>query len=425
LRNAPPDGRRLKLSMNNLRKKALNLLTSAYFFSELRFAFRRAGLVGERRNALIVYVVGTSRLLTKPLCLLIRGSSGAGKNFLADTALGFLPASEVEQLTSSSTRSWNYLDNKLAHKVIYVKERNEAAGLVHPTHLLISEQQLIHIVTVKKRGKFVLERRVTKGPIASISTTTKNQLEIDDETRHISIWLDESPDQTKRIMQAAVEEQRPLTLSERKVWHNVQKLIQKRAALTIEFPAWFEHIVPNVRSDNLSARRYFNAFLEACRTVALIRSFSRKAKTAHKSKRIVVRFTDFAVTALIFNGVFEHSIDRADDYDLEIQQHVKRISFRNDGTGVSASDLAEETNISVDRAYSALRKALNAGAICRANRPSRANRKLFLPAKPRPFLPDPEELFQKLEALPERVAFVHPVSGKWVTYRHKRSEQED
>src|SRR5262249_4447299 len=157
---------------------------------------------------------------------------------------------------------------KLAHQVVYIKERNEAAGSVHPARLLISEKELSHTVTIKKAGRFVAERRVTKGPIAAISTTTQDRVEVDDETRHGSVWLDKSPEQTRRILEAAVEQQKPLTRTERNVWHEVQRLIEKRAGFAIELPGWFKDVVPYVRSDNLWARRYFSAFLQACKTVA-------------------------------------------------------------------------------------------------------------------------------------------------------------
>lgn len=403
----------MEAPVTEARKDAIELLKSPNFFSELLAAFRRAGLVGEERNALVAYLVATSRFLEKPLCVFVKGPSGVGKNFLTDTVLGFLPSTGVQRLTSSSTRSWNYLGKKLAHKVLYVKERNEAAGSMHPTRLLISEKELIHTVTVKKRGHFVTERRVTKGPIASISTTTQDRVEVDDETRHISIWLDETPEQTARIMEAAVEKQSPLNPKEKKVWQIVQHHIEKRVGFSVELPIWFKNVVSHVRNDNLWARRYFLAFVQACKTVALIRSFGRK-KTSRK-KTITVRFSDFAIAALIFNPVFEHSIDRADDEDMETQKQVRRIASRKNG-GVRANDLAEEMGVSPDHAYRLLRKAASAGTIFRANQPSKGNLKLFLPAKPRSFLPEPAEVYQELEGLPERVRFVHPLTGNRVTY---------
>jgi hypothetical protein len=405
--------------MDKTKNRVLELLSSPRFFPDLLRAIREARVVGEEQNALVIYIVGTSRLLEEPLCIFVKGPSSVGKNFLADKVLEFFPSSEIFLMTSSSARSLNYQGTKLKHKIIYLKEKNESAGPVHPTRLLISEGKLVHYTTVKRRGRFVSERHETRGPVASVSTTTKDRVEVDDETRQVSIWLDETPDQTTRIMQAAVAKQNGLEASEKKAWHKVQRLIQKRAAIPIELPDWFNNLVPFVSNDHLVARRYFPAFLQACRIVALIRSFRRKRMPTTKSKRIFVRFIDFAVTALVFNAVFEHSINRADDEDIEIQQHVRRISSRK-GSGVSATDLAAQIDISTDRAYSLLRKAVDAGTIFRANQPSEANLKLYLPTKPRPFLPDPAEVFQKLEGLPERVKFVHPVTGVWVTYIRKR-----
>jgi hypothetical protein len=398
---------------------ALALLRSPYFFHELLTALLRNGLVGEERSALVVYIVATSRVLAHPLSLFIKGPSGIGKNFLADMVFRLLPASEVHTLTSSSTRSWNYLGRKLAHKVVYVKERNEAAGPVHPTRLLISEIELVHWVTARHRGRFIQKRRVTKGPIASVSTTTKDRVEVDDETRNVSVWLDETPEQTARIMQAAFVRERILDKKELKVWHEVQRLIKNRAQIPIEFPGWCQGLVQLVRHDNLWARRYFRAFLQACKTAALIRCFRRDEARLKVEKRIEVRFTDLAVTALIFNPVFTQSIDRADDEDLEVQRHVQLISDRKGGMPVRADDLSKKLDLSSDRAYGLLRKAVSAGTVRRANSPVKGNLKLYLPAEARSFLPEPEEILQQLKGLPGKVKFVHPLTGEWVVY-HRR-----
>jgi hypothetical protein len=229
---------------------AHSVLESAFVFRELLAAFRRAGLVSEIRNALVVYIVATSRLLAKPLSLFIKGPSGVGKNFLADIVLRFFLRSEVMHLTSSSSKAWNYLNNALVHKIVYLKERNELAGPVQPLRLMLSEGNLTHVVTVKKRGKLVSETRVTKGPVAAISTTTKERVEIDDETRQISIWPDDTQEQTARIIEAAVSQEVCIGPTEIKKWHRVQQLIQKRATLAIEFPDWLTQLAKYVNSQN-------------------------------------------------------------------------------------------------------------------------------------------------------------------------------
>ncbi len=80
------------------RKLAQGLLCSAYFFRRFLKDVRRAGLVGEERNALVVYVAATSRLLPEPIALFVKGPSSIGKNFLADAVLRFFPAGEVSQV---------------------------------------------------------------------------------------------------------------------------------------------------------------------------------------------------------------------------------------------------------------------------------------------------------------------------------------
>ena len=59
--------------------KALELLRSQDFFNQVVSATRRMGVVGEERNKLVVFLVGTSRVLEKPLCLYVKGPSSAGK----------------------------------------------------------------------------------------------------------------------------------------------------------------------------------------------------------------------------------------------------------------------------------------------------------------------------------------------------------
>ena len=402
--------------MTKTTNDATEMLRSPYFFREVLSAARKVGLVGEERNALVVYTTATSRLLAKPLCLFIKGPSSVGKNFLADSILSLLPPTEIHLLTSASTRSWNYLGGDIAHKTVYVKERNESAGVVQPSRLLISENALSHSVAVRQGGRFVQETCVTKGPIASISTTTKDRVEIDDETRHVSVWVDESCEQTTDIMKAALDTGSGLSPDELAVWHEVQELLKQRSNVAITFPDTFRGIVDHVRNDNLWARRYFPAFLQSCRTVALIRSFRDDKGKADIPRGLVVSFKDFAIAALIFNAVFSRSLNKADDQDIEVEQRIKRIAARTGGNGVRASDLAHDMGTSADRAYALLRKAAGAGTVSRINTPSKGNLKLYLPGRPTRFLPHPADMFNRLAGVPKKVKFVHPLTGEWIIY---------
>ena len=176
------------------------ILQSPDFFSQFLEAVKRQGLVGEEKAALVVLIVVVSRLLKRPLNLLVKGRSASGKNFLVRKVLSLVARDAVIEITSTSEKAWYYLKRSLSHCVVLVQERNKASGPVESVRTLISEGKLIRLVPTKVNGEWVTKKYVFNGPIASISTTTKDRLEIDDETRHISLWVDESAEQTNRIV---------------------------------------------------------------------------------------------------------------------------------------------------------------------------------------------------------------------------------
>jgi len=364
----------------------------------------------------VLLIVVISRLLVRPLSAFVKGRSAAGKNWLARLILGLMPVDQVHEISSASKRAWNYSNDDFRHRVIYVQE---ASGATDPMRLLISEGKLIRIVTTWVNGKLVTEKFVTRGPVAAVSTTTRSGLEIDDETRHVSILIDESAEQTRRIVQSYTKQGPGLSQGERRVWRMVHRLLAKKADdLEIVFPDWFDEVADSVFVGDVGVRRYYPAFVEACRTVCLVRSFQRDRRQ-RTDGTLVVNFADFAITALIFERVFVESLRSQEGSALETQQAVKALSESMDDKPIQAADLSKEQGISLDRAYKLLREAEEAGTITRANEPERDNRKLYLPS-PRPrFIPDPEMLFQTLDGVEDGVRFVHPLTGKWITYSRK------
>jgi hypothetical protein len=186
--------------------------------------------------------------------------------------------------------------------------------------------------------------------------------------------------------------------------------------MKITFPKWLEEIAARLFVNDLRVRRYFPAFIEALRTVCLIRSF--QPHRSRKHSRIEIDFADFAITALIFDRVFVESLHLSKGSGEETRRIVKTLSSQKKRP-VSAEDVASKLHTSLDRAYGKLRYAAQCSAIRQVGTPGRSNRKFYL-ANPRPhFVPDPKKLFCKLKHLKGPVEFVHPISGKRVVYRHE------
>jgi len=406
-----------------LNVKARRLLRSGKFFQSFLNAVRTAGLVGEEQNALAAYLVGISRLLAHPVNLFVKGVSSSGKNYLVKSVLRFFPKECVVEITSSSVASWNYLGNNLQHRIVYIQEQNKAAGNVHPARLLISENELVRLVSVRSGSGFETQRQVTKGPVSCISTTTRNRLEVDDETRHVSIWMDDSSEQTTKILAAQLGGTNQMDAEELAVWHEVQSLLEERAKLPIDFEDWAQRLVTEIWTGDVRVRRYFEAFRETCKVVCLVRSFRFDEEEIAVRGRLQVGFTDYAVASLIFSSAFSKSLSYGDEEDSELITALSTISARKKGGGADASELAKELGISRDRAYAKLQEALKRGSIRRSNETTLRNLKLYLPAARTGMLPDPRTVFQKLFPR-RRVTFVHPITGRTVEYGHTGKNME-
>ena len=406
---------------SQIERRARELLELPGFFKSLRKALRRERLVGEVRNALVLYIVGLSALLDRPLNAIVKGSSSAGKNHLVSRPLRLFPKEAIREITSSSKTAWNYGRDDFRHAIVYLQERNDAAGAVHPVRLLISEQKLIRTVTVNEGGVRVSKTFVAEGPIASISTTTRDRIEVDDENRHISLWTDESQEQTRKINESYVSSRRPLSEDELAVWHQAYALIKARADVPVTLPDWFKIVANNVFDGSVTSRRYFPNFVEGCRTIALLRSFEKYP--GDEPREIEVDFSDFAIATVLFEEVFVESLDRDGDEHLKTRMAVQEISDANEGAPVTAEQLAERMSVAMDRAYKLIRDAADAELIQRANEPEKGNLKTYLPA-PRPrFIPDPVEILEEISEITAPVEFIDPLTGDKITLRRKPAKK--
>jgi hypothetical protein len=402
----------------SIQELALAILQDEDFFGKVREAVRRGGLVGEVRNALAIYVIAMSSLLERPLNAIIKGPSSAGKNFLALRVLRLFPKTAIREITSSSETAWNYSGDDFRHRIVYLQERNDASGAVHPVRLLISENKLTRIVSVREGGQWVKKEFVAEGPISAISTSTRDRIEADDETRHVSLWVDAPEDQTRRIVRRYVSPSVPLSDNDIEVWHEVYTLASRRISVPIEFPDWFEKIADNVFVGDLRVRRYFPAFLEAVGTIALIRSFREHPDDYESGESIPVAPADYGIATYIFEDVFVESLSRGEDESLETAKTIETIAASQNDELVDADQLAKLLNISYDKASAKLRSASEAGVIVQSNKPEKNNNKRYRAAKPPRFVPDPKEVAGFLR-LKKPIEFIHPLTGKKLKFPGK------
>ena len=168
-----------------------------------------AGLVGERTTAQLIYLVLTSRLLERPVSLGVKGTSSAGKSFLVETVSRFFPPDAVIAMTAMSQRALVYNDKDFAHRalvlyeVVGLREGVEDDLTSYFMRSLLSEGRIVYPVTVKgKDGGYTTKTITKEGPTGLVFTTTRARIHGENETRVLSVTVDDTKDQTARVFRA-------------------------------------------------------------------------------------------------------------------------------------------------------------------------------------------------------------------------------
>jgi len=185
--------------------EALKLGKHPDLVGEILRDVEKLGLVGEETNKLMGYLVMTSRKMEDPLALLILSGSGAGKSLLQDVLLKLCPEEDLIKLTSLTDRALFYKgEDSLKHKVLAVEEVAGAEGAYYAIRNLISAKKLVIETTVKNpmTGQLTTQLNTVYGPTAVFQTTTKPDLDAETRSRFIVTSIDESPEQTRAILEA-------------------------------------------------------------------------------------------------------------------------------------------------------------------------------------------------------------------------------
>jgi hypothetical protein len=262
----------------------------------------KVGLVGERRAAKLIYLALTSRLLDKPVSVVLKGPSSGGKSFVVESTLKFLPSKAFYSLTAMSDRALAYSSEPLRHRhlVIY-----EAAGMASDfaTYLirsLLSEGRLRYETVEKTKDGLVPRLIEREGPTGLIVTTTGLRLHPENETRMLSLTITDTQNQTAAIFRALAQEGNRADV-DLAPWQALQTwLATGPRGVAIPFAEHLAGLIPPLA---VRLRRDFKTVLTLIRAHALLHQASRRKDEAG---RIIATIDDYvAVRDLIADLVAE------------------------------------------------------------------------------------------------------------------------
>ena len=281
----------------------------------------KTGIVGEERNRIFLLLIAISYKMKDPLHSLIQGSSGSGKTKIVRQVSDCIPQESVTRFTRISDKAlYNYPKNYFTNRLLIIEDVD---GLSEDAEMAFRELQssgeLRSSVSIKlENGSITGGEKVVSGPIASMSCTTKGEVYEDNMSRVFLIAVDESIEQTKRIIQYqnqkasgkinSKEEQETKTF--------IQKLIRIIEAKEVINPFAEKIQLPE---EAHKIRRLNDLFQNFIKMVTLINQYQRK-KTEHG--KLIAEIEDIETAIEI---MFESIVLKVDELDGSLRQFYEKL----------------------------------------------------------------------------------------------------
>jgi hypothetical protein len=303
----------------------------------------RCRLVGERRNAKLLYLALTSRLLEKIVSVAVKGPSSAGKSYLVKKVMDFFPESACWFFSGMSEKTLFYTEEPLSHRHIVLSEAAGVGGEFqdYVIRTLLSEG-FLEYEFVEKTAEGLRPRRLRKdGPTGFVTTTTRSSLFWENETRYLSLTVTDTREQTRRVFRAISEESLQEPDLER--WRSLQVWLES-SEHRVSVP-YAGELAEKMGDVAVRLRRDFSVILSLIRAHTLLHQASRKrdgegrivssiedyaqvrelvadlvAEGVEATVSPIVRQTVEAVERLIQEGDEEYTTNRAVAEDLEIDK---------------------------------------------------------------------------------------------------------
>ena len=163
----------------------------------------QAGIVGEERNRIFLLLIAISHKMPETLHGLLQGSSGSGKTRLLKQISEGMPPESVTKLTRLSDKVlYNFPEQYFVNRLLCLEDID---GLSEEAEFAFRELQsngeLNSATSIKlDSGQITSGQKTVRGPIASLACTTRGEIYEDNMSRVFLIAVDESPEQTARII---------------------------------------------------------------------------------------------------------------------------------------------------------------------------------------------------------------------------------
>ena len=199
----PQEAPKIELTRRD-KKEALDLLKDAKLLPKISQYLEDIGLIGERDNGLLLFLIFLTRNFDFPLHAIVHGSSGSGKSNLLKTVIASVPE-ESKHLTTALTENVLFYPphrNFWSRKILMLEDLDGSMKALLPLRELMSNQKIVKFITEMdtKTGEHRQRKLLAEGPICIVGATTKEKIYEDNSNRSFLIHVDESKEQQRKVM---------------------------------------------------------------------------------------------------------------------------------------------------------------------------------------------------------------------------------
>ncbi|HVF00066.1 MAG TPA: hypothetical protein VNA27_01825 [Rubrobacteraceae bacterium] len=319
-------------------ERAVELLRSPDLLLEAARAMERLGHVGEDHNKQLAFVCAVSARAASPIQPSTHAQSSAGKNYLWDAVLSLLPEEGVVKRSGLSAKALFRTEVDLRGAVLYLQEVAGSEGAEFAIRVMQSDGRLVYEATEKTPdGDMRNVVHEKEGPVVIVQTTTMLHIHHENETRVLPIYIDESEEQTERIVRSALRrakgegddnpEERERLLG---IWHDAIRLLEPGKVI-VPFADRIEMPTSAVR-----VRRDVGKILDLVRIVAWLRQHHRERD---ERGRIVAAEDDFGKALELVAGSLMRAWKALAPLEEVVLKAIKRLPEARQQNGFKRSDL--------------------------------------------------------------------------------------
>jgi hypothetical protein len=214
-------------------KEAIDFLKKGNLLKRTNEYIGKSGVIGEEINRLLMYLIFTSRKTNNPLHCISLGSSGVGKTHLQSKVAELIPEEDKVEITVLSANAFYYFNRtELQHKLILIEDLDGAESVLYPLRELQSKKRITKTVVHKdSKGTTKTIHLTVEGPVSVAGCTTQESIYEDNSNRSFLLYIDESEEQDKRIMNyqrtvSAGQVDENQQLEAKNVLQNTQRVLQ-------------------------------------------------------------------------------------------------------------------------------------------------------------------------------------------------------